>query len=273
MTGDAGQDIPDTEGAAGPARRLAADRAGSGSGVGARLVLVHGFTQTGRCWGPVADDLSRDHELVLIDAPGHGRSSTVRATLEDGAHLIGEAGGRGTYIGYSMGGRFTLRLALDRPDRVERLVLIGASPGIESSAERARRRRADRGLAHRIERIGVATFLDEWLAQPLFAGLSPAMQFRAERLENDAASLGSSLRLAGTGSQESLWDRLHELEVPVLLVSGADDAKFRATASRMADAIGGSRVTVVAIPGAGHTAHLEAPDAFLAELRTWLDTA
>jgi 2-succinyl-6-hydroxy-2,4-cyclohexadiene-1-carboxylate synthase len=270
MTGDAGQDTPDTHGDQDQGRRLGAHRAGARAG--ARLVLVHGFTQTGRCWGPIADDLSRDHELVLVDAPGHGRSSTVRATLEDGAHLIGEVGGRGTYIGYSMGGRFALRLALDRPDRVDRLVLIGASPGIESSTERARRRRADRGLAHRIERIGVATFLDEWLAQPLFAGLPPAMQFRAERLENDPAALASSLRLAGTGSQESLWDRLRELDQPVLLVTGADDAKFTATATRMASAIGGSRVTVMTITGAGHTAHLEAPDAFLAELRAWIDT-
>src|SRR5690606_16111951 len=87
-------------------------------GTGPRIVLVHGFTQTGRCWSPVDEDLAADHEVVRVDAPGHGGSSEVRAGLPDGARLIGDAGGLATYVGYSMGARFLLHLGLLAPSRV-----------------------------------------------------------------------------------------------------------------------------------------------------------
>jgi 2-succinyl-6-hydroxy-2,4-cyclohexadiene-1-carboxylate synthase len=231
-----------------------------------RLVLVHGFTQNADCWGPVARDLERDHEVVTVDAPGHGAASDVQVGFATGAALIGTAGGRGTYVGYSMGGRYALRLALDQPHVVERLVLVGASPGLASPGERTVRRLADEALAHRVESIGVAAFVDEWLAQPLFAGLPPEMRFMTQRLRNTAAGLASSLRRAGTGAQEPLWSRLGSLAMPVLLVTGERDDKFTAIAAQMAERIGPSASTVV-LPGVGHTAHLEDVAGFVAALR------
>jgi 2-succinyl-6-hydroxy-2,4-cyclohexadiene-1-carboxylate synthase len=233
-----------------------------------RVVLVHGFTQNARCWGPVAERLAADHEVIAVDAPGHGDRSGTRAGFAEGAALIGEAGGRGTYVGYSMGGRYALRLALDRPDLVERLVLVGASPGLEDPAERAARRAADEALADHVEAVGVGAFLDEWLALPLFAGLAPEMRFITQRRGNTAAGLASSLRLAGTGAQDPLWSRLGSLTAPVLLVTGERDAKFTAIAERMAARIG-LRATTVVLPDAGHTAHLEDVEGFVAAVRTW----
>lgn len=239
------------------------------NGAGPAIVCIHGFTQTGRCWGPVRDDLERDHRVVAVDAPGHGGSSAIRLDLEQGAAAIGDAAGPGTYVGYSMGGRYALRLALDRPDLVERLVLIGASPGLEQPVERAQRRRADEQLADELEQIGVAAFIDRWLRNPLFVTLPDAMRCVRERLTNDAAGLASSLRLAGTGAQEPVWSRLAELDMPVLVVAGALDTKFTTIGERMVDAIG-TNARFVSIPQAGHTAHLEQPDAFLSVLRAWL---
>jgi 2-succinyl-6-hydroxy-2,4-cyclohexadiene-1-carboxylate synthase len=235
-----------------------------------RLVLVHGFTQTRRCWSPVDADLAADHEVVAVDAPGHGDAAPVDAGIDDGAALIGDAGGRAIYVGYSMGGRYCLRLALDRPDLVAGLVLIGASPGLADPAARAARRGPDEALADHVEAVGVAAFLDEWLAQPLFAGLPPERRCLGERRANTAAGLASSLRRAGTGAQTPLWDRLGELNgrVPVLLVTGADDAKFTAIAGEMAERMG-PVATPVVVPRAGHTAHLENPAAFTAALRSW----
>lgn len=244
---------------------LHADRIGTGP----RLVLVHGFTQTRRCWGPVAEDLATDHELVLVDAPGHGRSAEVDADLAEGGRLLAAVGGPGTYLGYSMGGRFALHAALERPDAVGALVLVGATAGIESADERAARIVDDEARAARIEQVGVAAFVDEWLALPLFAGLGPESACREERTENTAAGLASSLRRAGTGRQEPSWDRLHALEMPVLLVAGSLDAKFTALGRRMAEAIG-ENATFAAIDEAGHTAHLEQPARFLALVRAWL---
>lgn len=238
-------------------------------GRGPRLVLVHGFAQNRNCWGPIAADLARDHEVVRVDAPGHGRSSQFYAGLRTGARLIADQGGTATYIGYSMGARFVLHLALANPELVARFVLIGGTAGIDDADARAERKRHDEAMATRLERDGLEPFLEAWLAQPLFAGLSEEMQFRAERLENTVEGLAESLRQAGTGSQDPLWSRLIRLDMPALVIAGADDTKFSAEASRLVESIG-SNATLSSIANAGHAAHLERPDVFTAVLRPWL---
>lgn len=241
------------------------------AGAGPRLVLVHGFTQTSRCWGPLAGDLARTHEVVGVDLPGHGGSGGLQADLPEAAALVGEAGGRAIYLGYSLGGRVLLHLALARPDLVRGLVLIGVTAGIEDPVERAARRAADEERAAHLEEVGVKAFLEEWLAQPLFAGLPPEAACRAERRRNTVAGLAGSLRRCGTGTQEPLWDRLAGLGPPTLVVAGANDVRFAALGRRLADRVGpGARLALVA--GAGHAAHLERPAATLAVLRPWLST-
>jgi 2-succinyl-6-hydroxy-2,4-cyclohexadiene-1-carboxylate synthase len=231
-------------------------------------VLVHGFTQTGRSWGRVADDLATDHEVVLPDAPGHGGSALVRADLWRAGELLG-AFGPATFVGYSMGGRCCLHTALRWPERVERLVLLGATAGIDDDGERAARRASDDELADSIERDGVDAFLARWLAQPLFARLPDDPTDRATRATNTAAGLASSLRLAGTGTQEPTWHRLGALAMPVLVLAGALDTKFVALGERLAAGIG-ANATFATVPDAGHAAHAERPATFLAIVRAWL---
>ena len=260
-------------------------------GAGPAVVLLHGFTQTGRCWGPVGDDLARDHETIALDAPGHGGSGDVRADLPTAAGLALEAakeatgGAPAVWLGYSMGARLALHVALAAPEAVAALVLVGGTPGLEDATARAERRAADADLAAALRRDGVDAFLERWLALPLFAGLPPCARFDDERRRNTAEGLASSLELAGTGSQADLWPRLPELAdrglagptpalpakpaLPVLAVAGAEDAKFSAVAERMAAAIGPG-ATARLVPGAGHAAHLERPSTFLTVVRSWL---
>jgi len=238
-------------------------------GRGPRVVLVHGFAQNRNCWGPMAADLATDHEVVRVDAPGHGRSSEYYAGLRTGARLIADQGGPATYIGYSMGARFVLHLALANPELVHGFVTIGGTAGIDDPNERAARKHNDAALADRLEHEGLDAFLTAWLAQPLFAGLTEEMQFRDERRENTIDGLAESLRQAGTGSQDPLWSRLSRLDMPALIVAGGDDAKFRAEAERLVAAIG-DNATLSVVEGAGHAAHLERPLALLSALRPWL---
>ena len=238
-------------------------------GTGPRVVLVHGFTQTRAHWGLISSRLALDHEVVRVDAPGHGRSAELTADMADGADLLGATAGHATYIGYSMGGRLCLHLALARPDLVRGLVLVGATAGIEDPVERDRRVAADEKLARHVEAGGVDAFLAWWLGQPLFAGLDDEAADVASRRENTAAGLAASLRQAGTGAQEPLWDQLGRLPMPVLVVAGQHDRPFAAVAGRLAASIG-DNAELALVPGAGHSAHLEDPSRFLDSLVPWL---
>jgi 2-succinyl-6-hydroxy-2,4-cyclohexadiene-1-carboxylate synthase len=168
-----------------------------------------------------------------------------------------------------MGGRLALHLALDRPDEVDALVLLGATAGIEDEEERAARRRSDEVWAEVLERDGLDPFLGRWLAQPLFADLPEDAADVDDRRRNTVDGLASSLRLAGTGSQAPRWAELPRLRMPVLVLAGEHDERFAALGRRMAGQIG-RNATFGTVPGAGHAAHRERPDAFLAVLRAFL---
>lgn len=224
-----------------------------------RVVLVHGFTQTGRSWDEVAAALT-GVELARVDLPGHGGSAQVRLKFAETAAAIGDAGARAVYVGYSMGGRLCLRLAVDRPDLVSALVLVGASPGLVDAGERERRRRSDFRLATDLVECGTEDFLHHWLAQPMFETLEPRAAELAARRTNPPEGLASALRELGTGAQEPLWHRLGELGMPVVLVAGERDAKFVDLARRMAAQMGANARTVF-VADAGHAVHLDRPGA------------
>jgi 2-succinyl-6-hydroxy-2,4-cyclohexadiene-1-carboxylate synthase len=233
------------------------------------IVALHGFTQTGASWRPIVERLGRRLPAVQIsapDLPGHGVGGDA---CDLGAAATGLAGrfGRSTWIGYSMGGRHLLRLAVDHPDAVAGMVLISTTAGIDSDADRADRRAADDRLADRIVEIGIDAFLDEWLSQPMFAGRLPAEDRGTRATSVDG--LAGSLRLAGTGSMEPLWGALAGTDIPTLVIAGAEDAKFRDIAHRLADTFAGSRLEIV--EGAGHAVHIERPDHVAALIADWIE--
>lgn len=256
-----------TDIASSPARGLpAAVIAGDGPPV----VLVHGFSQTRHSWGPLLPHLG-GRSLVLPDLPGHGSAGHDGADLTETARLVAETGGRAVYIGYSMGGRVALRLALDHPEAVLALVLIGTTAGIDEPAERAERRRSDEALADRIEQDGTRTFLDGWVAQPLFDNLVIDPFDLAQRQANRPNGLAASLRHAGTGTMEPpWWAELAHITCPTLVLAGEQDLKFSALGHRLADGIG-TEATVALVPEAGHAAHLEQPTATASIIGAFLD--
>lgn len=226
------------------------------------FVLAHGFTQTSRSWATIEGLLPAQvagASTCAVDMPGHGSATRLRRDLWGASDHLVDVGGTGAYVGYSMGGRVALHAALRHPDHVRRLVLIGATAGIEDAGERAERRVADGELADRIMRHSIAAFIDEWLQNPLFGGLTEETAGRDDRLSNTRAGLASSLRLCGTGVQQPLWDRLDDIRCPTLVLVGEHDQKFRALGTRLADGIG--RAELAVIPDAGHSVHLEQPAA------------
>ncbi len=200
--------------------------------------------------------------------------------------MLGAAGGTADYVGYSMGGRFCLHLALARPDLVRTLVLISATAGIDDPEERARRRGADEELADQLdpapvpdgpvtggrsERVArLDAFLQQWLGSPMFAGIPAEALHLEQRRRNSPAGLASSLRLAGTGTQQPLWERLAGLDMPVLVITGVLDAKFTELGRRMVDAIG-ANAGIVVVPDCGHAPQLQRPHRLAQLVRAHLD--
>jgi len=227
------------------------------------LVLLHGFTQNARCWGPFSEVVGEGRLRVAVDLPGHGDSSLLRADLWQTARAVADVCGRADYIGYSLGARVLLHIALARSDVVERAVLIGATAGIEDEGDSAERLDADEALARELDsavgdKKAFEEFLDRWLAGPLFAGLDETMSCKEARMGNDPAGLASSLRSCGTGSQRALWARVGEIAVPVLVLAGERDERFTKLGARLASQIG-DNAHFCAVPRAGHACHLERP--------------
>jgi 2-succinyl-6-hydroxy-2,4-cyclohexadiene-1-carboxylate synthase len=239
-----------------------------------RLVFLHGFTQTHHHWHACALSIARtvgdEPELVFVDLPGHGLSGGDRLTLEQAAPQLVTLAGAGTYIGYSMGARHALAAACECPPEIERLVLVGGTAGLADASQRGVRVAEDESKARRVEQIGVEAFVDEWLAQPMFAGFVVTDTDRRHRYRNTAEGLAASLRLAGTGAQEPLWDSLGSIDVPVLVIAGERDTKFTEIGRRMARMI--LNATFVTIPNAGHAAHAEQPDVTATLITDWLST-
>ena len=227
------------------------------------LVLLHGFTQTGRSWARVTAVLGQRYRAFAPDLPGHGDAGQRRPATIDAcaAYLRALPFDSFALCGYSMGGRIALHGALALGARVERLVLIGATAGIADLAERAARRAHDEELAARIEAIGTEQFAREWAQHPLFADQPRGVTELAhqDRLRSPPEGLAAALRGMGTGAMTPVWERLGELTLPVTLIAGERDDKFRAIAERMAAAM--PAATPVVIEGVGHAAHLEDPAA------------
>lgn len=244
------------------------------SGRGEPLLLLHGFTGSSESWSFHVDFFSREFQVITMDLPGHGRTESppepgryaMEVCSRDVIALLQEiVSGPVNLLGYSMGGRLALHVALTYPAMIQRLILESASPGLQTAAERRERRESDRRLATFIEQEGIEAFVNRWQQLPLFASqaaLSPSVRdrLRRQRLSNQPAGLANSLRGMGTGAQPSLWSRLLQLRPPLLLLVGQRDRKFLAI-GRLIQALAPDARLIVA-PDAGHNVHLERPDLF-----------
>jgi 2-succinyl-6-hydroxy-2,4-cyclohexadiene-1-carboxylate synthase len=253
-------------------------------GNGPPLLLLHGFTGSTRSWDEVRSELVGSARVIALDLIGHGLSASPddprRYTLAWSAcDLLALLDAleleQVDVLGYSMGGRVALYFALHHVQRVRRLILESASPGIQDDAERERRVQSDEALAQRVLTRGIDAFVSEWQRQPL---LQPAPHVsaerraaqRAQRLNNQPIGLANSLRGMGTGQQGPLWPKLSDLQLPVLLIVGEHDLRYRETAARMHDQLPASRLCIV--PGAGHTVHLDQPRCFVHHVTNFLTT-
>lgn len=257
------------------------------------VLLLHGFMGSRHDWVAVTGALSRTHRCLAVDLPGHGVTGDSRdpalwtpdgcvaaiARILATANSSTDSGVAGSHrgtsgaavVGYSLGGRLALQLAIEHPGVVARAVIISAAPGIAEEPGRRARRAEDEHRAGRLETQGLEPFLEDWYRQPLFATLREYPGFAAvleRRRRNDPLLLARSLRTMGTGSQRSLWGDLAGLRTPLLFLAGECDPKFTALAY---DAVAlCPRAEMVILRGRGHALVEEDPESVLNEVAGFL---
>ncbi len=249
------------------------------------LILFHGFTGSSQNWNPLLPSLTPHFQVLTLDILGHGRSASppdptryhMAQVAADIITLLNQQTPQSNQpahlLGYSMGGRLALYLALYYPERFGSLILESASPGLQIEAEQEERRQRDNSLADRIERDGIDAFVDFWQSLSLWDSqeqlpIEIYARLRQQRRQNNPIGLANSLRGMGTGVQPSLWQNLPDLKIPVLLLTGESDKKFVRIAQEMAPLF--AQANHVTIIGAGHTTHLEKPTQYTENVVSFL---
>ena len=232
-------------------------------GAGPALLLTHGYASSCRMWTGQIGILAPHFQLILWDMRGHGRSDypaapdaySEEATLADMAALLDAVQARSAVIGgLSLGGYMSLAFQRQWPERVRALLIIDTGPGYRSAEARDAWNQSALKTAARFETRGLEAL------RPHAA---------ADKDEHrDATGLALAARGMLRQRDAKVIDSLPAINIPSLIVVGADDKLFLAPANYMAAKIPGARLAT--LPDAGHFANLDNPAAFNAALLTFL---
>ena len=244
-------------------------------GSGPDVILLHPFPLNHNFWNGVVPHLSSRYRVILPDLRGHGDSelgegeATMEKMAADLAKLCREEGiAKAYFAGVSIGGYVLFEFWRRYRDHVAALVLANTRAAAETPESRATRL----GVAEKVLREGTAGFIEEMLPKllsPVTVSNRPDIVEAARRMMQKM----SAQDIAGV--QQGMADRpdsiatLKTINVPTLVVSGADDSVPRSEAELMRQGIAGSRLQV--IPRAGHYAALEQPEEFGRMLRGFMD--
>ena len=227
------------------------------------LLLTHGYAASALMWGPNLAALGTDRQAITWDLRGHGRSDSPsdpaayseKAAVDDMAAILDRCDvNEVVLVGMSLGGYLSLSFLAQHPERVAGLVLVDTGPGFKNDDARRRWNREAEARAEAFEADGLDAL-----------GTGPEVAVSV----HDPLGLALAARGMLTQHDGHVISSLPAVGVPTLVIVGDQDEPFRAAADYMAAKIPGADLVV--IPGAGHAANLDQPEAFDAAVRNFLD--
>ena len=234
-------------------------------GSGPPLLLTHGYSSTSAMWQGQIEPLSKHHKLVLWDMRGHGQSDypddakaySEALTVADMAALLDAVGATSAIVGgLSLGGYMSLAFYRAHPERVRALLIIDTGPGFKKDEAREAWNKRAHETGERFEREGLAV-------------LKSASRERSDVSHRDASGLARAARGMLTQRDARVIELLPNIEVPSLIVVGAEDTPFLAASDYMAGKIPAAKKVV--IPAAGHAVNIDQPQAFIDAVLPFLD--
>jgi 2-succinyl-6-hydroxy-2,4-cyclohexadiene-1-carboxylate synthase len=241
------------------------------------LLLLHGWMGSSADYAELIDILKHRYTCIAIDLPGHGNTEVAD---DLGYNFIDTARGiiellndldidRTSICGYSFGGRLAVYLALEFPDRFDRVILESTSVGLPTLTQRQARTERDRQIIDRLQTEDFGDFVSWWYRQPIFTGIDRHPDF--ERLcqrriaTNQPQRLAKSLEAAGLGVQPYLGNRLKTYQTPISLIVGALDRKFAEIGQDLQRNY--LAIDLHIVPNSSHNVHFSQPQAWLAASR------
>ena len=244
-------------------------------GEGSPIFCFHGFGGSGLDFEVLADSLNGDRALIALNLPGHGgrpANEVGRDSILDFMRSHAHAPFR--VMGYSMGGRFSLRIAVEGIIPIEKLCLIGTTAGLRSESERRERQLFEAKLAQNLSTLSPTNFQDWWSNLGVIASQQKMPNHYREnmhqrRLSNDLNALQMANQHWGTLATPSLWSGLNHLSHEVCLIVGDADTKYAQIAEEMSSLL--PFASISRVPDAGHAPHFESPARTAAIIRSFFD--
>jgi pimeloyl-ACP methyl ester carboxylesterase len=226
-------------------------------GSGEPVLLTHGYGSTSAMWVPQVDALTQGRRLITWDMRGHGGTDSPEEqsayseaqTIEDMAALLRHLGVERAVIGgLSLGGYMSLAFNLAHPEMVTALILCDTGPGYRNPKGREAWNETAFKRAERFEERGLEAL-----------GSSPEVQAVRSR-HRSAEGLAKAARGMLAQFDSRVIESLEGIDVPTLIIVGANDTPFLAGTDYMAAKIPNAQKVV--IPDAGHASNIDQPEAF-----------
>jgi pimeloyl-[acyl-carrier protein] methyl ester esterase len=244
---------------------------------GKDLVLIHGWGMSGNVWESLADKLSANHRVTILDLPGYGRSAhyvlpqyTLKSLADELVSLVPPGA---TVLGWSLGGMIAMQMALSYPNAFDRLILVATSPQFQFSDDwpHAVDSRILENFASQLATSYKDT-IQQFLAIQALGSEHAREEIRLLRDkvfrdgEPDPTALRDGLRILQT---VNMREQVSGIELNTLIISGERDRLVPvASAQHLAQSIDHSQLRF--IKGASHAPFISHQDAFIDVLQEFL---